>query len=228
MYQVYKIVNLINQKIYIGYTQRSLNRRLQEHFLKAKKDSNSSLAQAIKKYGCNNFTISLLKTYSSRQEMIEGEIYYISLHQSYKSEIGYNQTQGGEGGNTNGGKKFPKQWKINISKSRSNTKAVSRRKFSEIIEKEICKLYSVEHKSTYWLAKQYNCAKTTISDILFRNKIQIRKKKYTPRYLFTEQQEIEICNLYQTNEYSRTDLAKKFSCSKNTIRDILLRRGVQQ
>ncbi len=225
-YQIYKITNLVNQKVYIGYTQRSLSVRLYQHCLSARKNSSSSLHKAIRKYGEKNFHIELLQQYSSFEAMIQGEKFYIKFYDSYKSDRGYNDTQGGDGGNTNGGKKFPRQWKINISKSRSNTSAKSRRKFSEAIEKEICRLYSVENKSAYCLAKQYNCAKTTISDILLRNKIKIRKTYHKSQHLFSKRQEMKICNLYQTGQYSRMDLAKKFSCSKNTIRDILLRHGI--
>lgn len=231
MYQVYKIINIINNKIYIGYTQRLLKVRLRDHFLKAKKGSLSSLHKAIRKYGKDNFNIFLIENFITKQDMIQGEIFYIKKYNTYKSQYGYNDTAGGDGGNTNSGKKFNKKWRIKISKSQAGKPRKFNRKFSDIIEKEICKLYSQDKKSIYSLANEFICNRTTIISILNRNNIVRRKNNYTGhsnnRNIFSLEEELKICKDYSSGNFSRADLAKKFKCGKTTIRDILLRNNIK-
>ena len=54
---------------------------------------------------------------------------------------------------TNTGKKFSDEWRIKISKSQIGKERKHKIKFSEEIEKEICRLYIQESKSTYFIAK---------------------------------------------------------------------------
>ena len=229
MYQVYKIVNLTNNKIYIGYTIRPLSVRLKAHFLKAKQGSVSSLHKAIRKYGEHQFTIELVQEYSCKNEMIEGEIQYIKMFDTYRTDYGYNDTPGGDGGNTNGGKKFPDEWRLKLFTSQAGKPRKFSRKFSEEIERQICKLY-LEGKSIYSLSKQFDCFKSVVISILGRNNIERRKTIYSDhkngQNIFSLEQELEICKLYQTKNFSRMDLAKKFNCGKTTIRDILLRHKI--
>lgn len=231
MYQVYKITNFINNKIYIGYTQRSLKLRLRDHFFKAKKGSLSSLHKAIRKYGKQNFNILLIQTFLTKEDMIQGEIFFIKKYNTYNTKYGYNDTSGGDGGNTNGGKKFNKEWKIKLSKSQAGKSRQFSRKFTEAIEKEICQLYLQDQKSTYYLGVKFNCARSTIIAILSRNNIPRRKSKYTGhsnnKNIFCLDEELEICKDYKSGNFSRADLAKKFKCGKTTIRNILLRHNIK-
>ena len=231
MYQVYKIANSVNNKIYIGYTQRSLQSRMKEHLLHARKGSLSSLHKAIRKYGSEHFVICLLQQYPNREEMIQGEIFYIKLYNTYKSENGYNDTCGGDGGNTNGGKKFPNKWKIKIAKSQAGKSRKFSRKFSDKVEKQICKLYVEDQRSTYFLSKKFNCSRSSIISILNKNNIEKKKNNYTGhsngRNIFSLEIEQQICQDYQSGQFSRADLAKKFKCGRTTIRDILLRHNIQ-
>ena len=128
---------------------------------------------------------------------------------------------------TNTGKIFDEEWKLKMSKSQAGKERKSRRRFSEEIEKEICRLYVEKKLSTYALGKKFECQRTLIADILQRNKIQTRKSNYTGHSnncnISTLEQELEICKEYQNGNCSRTELSRRFLCSKTTIRDILLR-----
>ena len=94
---IYKITNNINNKIYIGQTIRSLEKRWKEHIFKSKSGDhmNLPLARAIRKYGAENFTISLIEEVAD-EELNDREKYYINYYDSYHT--GYNATLGGDGG----------------------------------------------------------------------------------------------------------------------------------
>ena len=231
MYQVYVVVNKINDKMYIGSTERELKVRLQRHAAKANEGSLCTLHKAIRKYGKNKFDIRMIEEYSTRKFMLAGEIGWIAYFDTYKSSYGYNDTTGGDGGNTNGGKKFNNDWAVGISKSLTGKPQISKRRFSEKIEKEICRLYLEEEKSAYALGNQFDCQRSTISDILKRNNIEIRKSNYTGhsngKNIFLLEQETKICEEYQAGNISIAALSKKSNCGKTTIRDILLRHNIK-
>ena len=132
---------------------------------------------------------------------------------------------------TNIGKKFSDEWKVKISKSQVGKERKLKRRFAEEIEKEICKLYVEEGKSTYALSKQFDCGRNLILSILKRNNITTKQSNYTGHFnncnIFTLEQELEICKIYQMNNISRAELSKQYNCGKTTIRDILLRHNIK-
>ena len=96
MAYIYKITNDINQKIYIGKTEYSIEKRFQEHCHDAFKRQLESrpLYAAIRKYGVEHFHVEMLEE-CSIQQLNEREIYWIELLGSFK--YGYNATKGGDG-----------------------------------------------------------------------------------------------------------------------------------
>ena len=99
MYFIYKISNTINQKIYIGKTTKSIETRFKRHINDAISNRlNTHLANAIRKYGKENFIIEQLDTAQTIEELNKKEIYWIGKLNTY--ENGYNSTLGGDGGNT--------------------------------------------------------------------------------------------------------------------------------
>ena len=55
-YYIYKIVNMINNKVYIGKTY-DINKRFNTHIKNAKNKLNRRLYDAMNKYGIENFTV---------------------------------------------------------------------------------------------------------------------------------------------------------------------------
>jgi len=78
---IYKITNLINNKIYIG---RDKNNN-PKYF-----GSGSLIKDAIKNYGKNNFKKEILETCDNESELNEREKYWIKNLNSQNLEIGYN------------------------------------------------------------------------------------------------------------------------------------------
>lgn len=93
---VYKIINIVNLKTYIGITSKSLAHRWRTHLNSRNVKSNRPLYNSMRKYGVNNFKIELICECSSKEEMFQKEMYYISLYKSNISQFGYNISSGGE------------------------------------------------------------------------------------------------------------------------------------
>lgn len=94
MAKIYLITNQINGKQYVGQTSFSLQQRFKRHCQDALKETlkNRPLYSAMRKYGIDNFIITLIEETDSPDER---EQYWIKELQTYIS--GYNATLGGEG-----------------------------------------------------------------------------------------------------------------------------------
>lgn len=94
MAYIYQIVNDINQKIYVGKTEFSLEKRFKEHCSDAFRERNEKrpLYSAMRKYGIEHFHIELLEETDNPEER---ETYWIEQLGSFKH--GYNATLGGDG-----------------------------------------------------------------------------------------------------------------------------------
>ena len=91
---IYKIINDVNDKIYIGKTECSIEKRFKEHCKDAFKERNEKrpLYAAMKKYGIDHFHIEEIEQTDSPEER---EQYWIEYYGSFK--YGYNATLGGDG-----------------------------------------------------------------------------------------------------------------------------------
>ena len=87
---IYKITNLINNKIYIGQTVRDVRYRWNFH----KACGISAIGLAIKKYGIENFTFEVIDTAANVEELNKKEVDFISQYNSV-APFGYNLELGG-------------------------------------------------------------------------------------------------------------------------------------
>jgi group I intron endonuclease len=89
---IYKIKNIINNKIYIGQTTRKLNKRIYEYKAAFKYGSfyNQHLLNAYNKYGWDCFEFSVIDTAETIDELNNKEIGYIQEYKSNQKEFGYN------------------------------------------------------------------------------------------------------------------------------------------
>ena len=95
-FEVYKITNIINNKIYIGITSIGAGKRFRLHLSKAKLGSNYPLHTAIREFGDTNFKIDILELCDSIEQLRDREKYFIALFNSKDPNVGYNTTNGGE------------------------------------------------------------------------------------------------------------------------------------
>ena len=95
---IYKITNLINNKIYIGQTRFEVEARYHRHLYEAKRNVlQYPLYKAIRKYGEQNFKLDIIEQVDN-ELLNQQEQYWIKYYDSYiKNNKGYNCTYGGEG-----------------------------------------------------------------------------------------------------------------------------------
>lgn len=89
---IYKITNLINNKVYIGSSALDYKARFRQHryLLKNNKHFNTHLQAAYNKYGEENFKFSIVE-YCDVDVLYEKENYYIKEYKSTDITFGYNK-----------------------------------------------------------------------------------------------------------------------------------------
>lgn len=106
---IYKITNVVNNKIYIGKA-KDLKKRINQHIKAAQawkyQDENnlghkhkSRLYPAMNLYGYDNFIVDVIESNISENILNEREKYWISYFNTIDDKIGYNIASGGNGGN---------------------------------------------------------------------------------------------------------------------------------
>lgn len=202
---IYQIINIENQKSYIGFASNFYN-RMKRHFddfhqIKYPKIQNSKFYRAIRKYGIENFVVKILER-PLVQDLPEREKYWIKFFNT--CDNGYNMTKGGDGGDlfTNNPNKEIIRKKYSLAKKGTKLSEEAKRKMS-IAKKGI--KFSEEHKLKLSKAK--------------------KKKEFSKKYIktkFHKNRKIkhieEISLLIQMN-YSSEKIAKFFNVTGKTIRN---------
>lgn len=129
-YFVYKITNLINNKIYVGQTYSKYNPDMSQIYVRFERHCKDAVKfgmkvpgaidKAIYKYGRDNFKVELIEECNTLKEVNKKEIYWISKLNSTNRNIGYNLTKGGEGGDTYRLKSKEEMDEIKLKISNSN------------------------------------------------------------------------------------------------------------
>ena len=145
-FYLYKMVNLLNSKVYIGVSNFP-KKRIAYHLNKAAKNKGFYIHSAIRKYGENNFTFEIVEIHNFEYKALEREKYYIKILRSNDRNFGYNLTIGGEGN-------------CAVSGSKNHLAKLNEIKVKEIIYKYI------SGNSSKSLAQEYSVTKKVISDIL--------------------------------------------------------------
>lgn len=139
---IYKITNLINNKIYIGQTIRTIEKRWQEHlwnsFNEKSLSYNCLFHKAIRKYGKDNFKIEKLEECENKDILMK-EKYWINYYNSCNT--GYNSFVGGE---------------------------LGKPKISKIEEEKVLELWK-SGLNRLEIAKQLNCCPEAVSVSLHSN-----------------------------------------------------------
>lgn len=142
---IYKITNLINDRIYIGQTIQDVKERFYQHCATKTSSAvlNMPIHKAILKYGKTNFSLEILEIVEQSHLDVR-EQYWIDYYDSYNN--GYNATKGGQ----HSGKPF-KALPIDV----------------------IISEYS-KGKSLRTLGKEFGVDKQTIKSLLIREGVKLR------------------------------------------------------
>ena len=136
---IYKITNVINNKVYIGQTVNTIKHRWYQH---CNRKGCTSLYNAILKYGKENFNIEIIETLPI-EKLDEREIYWISFYKSNTKKFGYNILLGGNLG-------------------RKGFSKLSKEQINEIIELDKQGITHIE------IGKKFNINRKTVTFILRR------------------------------------------------------------
>ncbi len=193
-YFVYKITNLVNNKIYIGKTCKNIKNRFESHKIAAIKKTPGDyfyIHRAMNYYGIDNFIIEELASFNTDQEAKDAETLYIKQFNSKDKSIGYNLTNGGDGVS---GCKWPEE---------------SRKKFSNS-KKGKClgkdnPFYGKKHTKEY---KQKMSIKR--QEMYLSNKEKIDEQNIK-QCKFTRDECLEIQTKYLTKQYSMKRLSEEYN-----------------
>lgn len=98
---IYLITNLVNDKKYVGKTSQLVERRWQNHVWGSQKSrykGDRAIYRAIRKYGHENFRISILEQNIPSLALLNArEIFWIAELNTADGNSGYNMSKGGEG-----------------------------------------------------------------------------------------------------------------------------------
>ena len=86
---IYKIINCINNKIYIGQSN-NIEHRFKQHKSNSKNKCKHPLYNSINKYGIGNFEFIILEKIKNINELDLRELYWINHYKSNNPNYGYN------------------------------------------------------------------------------------------------------------------------------------------
>ena len=101
---IYKVTNLVNQKIYIGQTIKTLEYRKRCHYNDTRNSNRKRVYfhNALAKYKDSDFSWEVIDEADNQEELDKLEQYWITYYNSNNPEKGYNLKAGGQlGGGVN-------------------------------------------------------------------------------------------------------------------------------
>ena len=163
-YTVYLHRNLKNQKVYIGQTSQSVQKRWNNGKGYV---SSPHFYAAIQKYGWDNFEHIILKEKLTAEEADYQEKYYINLYQSQQPEKGYNILSGGN-------EKLKEYWSDeNNRKNQSLKRKQYFKNHPEEIKEIVDRLNTFEINEKHRLFMKNNYNTSSLKQINEKRKIQV-------------------------------------------------------
>lgn len=231
LHYLYKITNLINNKIYIGQTNDP-SLRWSQHRSIAKKttDINESqvITRALIKHGIDNFTYEVIATCKDQQNADATEILLIQQYQSLFNQNGYNVALGGNVIVSN----LETRQKISTSLKKfyemhpgSRTGAILSEETKSKISKShmgkpgtnLGRKFTEEHKHKISISNiGKKASEETIKKLSESHMGNIPSNR---KLTFEIAQQIRA--EYATGEFYKTDLATKYNISEDTIHKII-------
>lgn len=231
---IYMVVNLINDKKYIGQS-KNIKKRFQSHHLIDYKNENNcnyntKFYQAIRKYGIDNFEVVILKL-CEEKELDDLEIKYIKEFDTFKN--GYNSTEGGQ------------FWSPNIHSEETEEKRKQTREKNKSLMSENHPRAKLTNQQVWDIRQRYidgESIKEIYNDFkdLYTNQQTFKRIVLGQTYVtvgniptkeqvrhtnarLTDAQVKEIRNSYKKGVVSYRELGKKYGLSESSIAAIIKR-----
>lgn len=231
---IYMVVNLINDKKYIGQS-KNIKKRFQSHHLVDYKNENNcnyntKFYQAIRKYGIDNFEVIILKL-CEEKELDDLEIKYIKEFDTFKN--GYNSTKGGQ------------FWSPNIHSEETEEKRKQTREKNKSLMSENHLRAKLTNQQVWDIRQRYidgESIKEIYNDFkdLYANQQTFKRIVLGQTYVtvgniptkeqvrhtnakLTDVQVKEIRNSYKKGVVSYRELGEKYGLSESSIASIIKR-----
>lgn len=225
---IYKIRNILNNKIYIGSSYNIFARWNQhKQGLNKNKHNNKHLQNAWNKYGVENFEFSIIEE-CEEINTLEREQFYLDKYKTFDKEYGYNISKSATAPMM--GRKFSKETLLKLSESvknrdsscwvRGEDKYNTNFKEEDIIE---IKRMIVEGNKIKDIAKYFKVQPNTITQIKTGERWSHIKTEYdeliqqNPRQKLTENEVIEIKKLLIENKLSIKEIANLYDLNFSNI-----------
>jgi len=151
---IYKATNKITNKVYIGQTTHTLDKRIKNHIKESKIYSNRTFMLSINKYGVDNFMFETIDSANNLDELNDKEIYWIDFYNSV-SPNGYNITGGGQGRKMKTTKELSKIISEGLKKSKKWQETKNSEEYIKKLKESFIgwnegKKFTSEHKEKIW------------------------------------------------------------------------------
>lgn len=222
-FYVYYYENKVNGKMYIG---KGRKRRYMMHVLVAETKGSGEkygtqykhLHKSINRHGLENFEYGIFAYYDSEDEAYEAEEFWIR----YLLEQGitlYNTAIGGRRGQS--GVKRSEETKQRMSKARKGKPTAWKGgKHTEEAKQRMSK--SAMGKAGTNNGKKFSEETKSRMSTSLLGKSNVKARR------FTEEQEKEICRLYDVEKKELHELRRAYECYSNVISGVLERNNIQK
>lgn len=238
-YFVYKIINSINNKIYIGKTN-DLEKRWIAHIYAAQiNKENTYFYNAIRKYEATSFIKEIIEECETEEKALEREIFWIKELNTRHRHIGYNMTDGGDGvsglKHSEMSKRRMSLIKIGKVVSDETRLKMSNSQKGRIVSQETKEKISMANtgKNNGMFGKSITLkTRKKLSDFQSKRERQLLSeehkqknkeaaKKQDRSFRIPKETKLEVVQLYNTGKYTKRQLSEKFRLKYNSIVKII-------
>jgi len=200
---IYKIKNIVNNKIYIG-SAVDIKKRWRDHkwYLKENKHHNPHLQSSYNKYGKQNFEFSI-ELECVTDDLLENETSFIINYNTKNREYGYNIND-------------PRKISFGSKCKDSTKKILSERMLGE--NNPMFGKHGEEHPK-YGFSLSNDKRKWLSNKMKNRNGIEANASKLTEKNI------IDIRFIYGNEKITQTALSKIYNVTQATISDIIKRKS---
>jgi len=209
---IYKIINIINNKVYVG-SSKNINKRKSRHFcdLRDNKHSNKHLQNSYNKYGKNNFKFEIIEYIDNENKLLEREQYWIDKLNVCDKNFGYNISKIA---GSNLGNKHSEETKQRISKTQCGRLFLIFKIDGTYIGEsynlsETARKYDLDVRNIHCLLKE-NIPRNYVKEYIF-----IYKDKFTEEKL---QQKMKVANksfnMYKLDGTFIDNFKKQHECAR--------------
>ncbi len=208
---IYKITNVINNKVYIGSSKDIYRRWIQhKNKLNHNKHLNRHLQFAWNKYGEENFTFEIIELCDEESLLINEQKWY-EYYNSGEDKYGYNLSKIA---------RCP-SYRATFDTLKNDEQTITYEQFIKIVDKLENSNISIPK-----ISKELNAPERTIYQIYFKEQYteltkdkQFIKRKNNGNAILTENQVLEIIKRLEKDDFN-SDIAKDYDVSLETINDI--------